>query len=675
MGTQSRYSPNGDSSSKALFNRGCIGDLLYHKKPGSNNKKNTSPKIKKRKYSVRSTENEDADIEADVEDELDDADSVKSSSSMILSSKSSIYNQDIKQQPKTNPENKHNPPKLINSSSSKTEKQETTLNKKSNDQLDTKENILNQKPRQPSNHHRNGRQLNSSSRIKTDINLKPVVKRAAANKASDKIAKDSAALNRSLDQPFSTSTSDASSGKEKKFHSRSNRNKNGNISFSSSSDSSDIEKDEPIAKQKRQQSFANHRRSSKSKENPTINSNTKKTNANNPKTDLDKLLAPTDQVQFSRTTSDEEEKDFEKVSLPKIPNSDDSHSGDDNEDKPVVSFLKRRSSNTDKACLPRKPSKASESPLASVESKPKRLSEKSKLKTNLNKELEEKENLVGRSSSSTTTIEEGTANGFGDKQMLKNLSWPEQLARMKKARSSAARASLDSCNSADSLDLPTTKEIESNQKKITLGQKQMDKKISKAELSPSSKLKKGQAGKDQGSKTKTKDSYSDPVNPKKSNPSISNNDRSLVYDFEMEEPISQSPHAKKKGKNPPKIVKNGSPVKTKPAPIDKPDTSSLPPQLEPQVEVAGKCSSKHKKSKESVKKGIEKQPPLLESHVDTSSSITSSRKDITKIPSEQSKNMTSTKTPVSSASSSRGVTPCETQGGNVKQISIMAFVK
>merc|ERR1712223_1836886 len=501
-----------------------------------------------------------------------------------------------------------------------------------------------------------------------------VVKRAAANKASDKIAKDSAALNRSLDQPFSTSTSDASSGKEKKFHSRSNRNKNGNISFSSSSDSSDIEKDEPIAKQKRQQSFANHRRSSKSKENPRINSNTKKTNANNPKTDSDKLLAPTAQVQFSRTTSDEEEKDFEIVSLPKIPNSDDSHSGDDNEDKPVVSFLKRRSSNTDKASLPRKPSKASESPLASVESKPKRLSEKSKSKTNLNKELEEKENLVGRSSSSTTTIEEGTANGFGDKQMLKNLSWPEQLARMKKARSSAARASLDSCNSADSLDLPTSKEIESNQKLITLGQKQMDKKISKAELSPSSKLTKGQAGKDQVSKTKTKESCSDPVSSKKSNASITNNDRTFVYDFEMEEPTSQSPHAKKKGKNAPKVVKNASPVKVKPVPIDKSDTSSLPPQLEPQVEVAGKCPSKHRKSKESVKKGIEKQPPLLESHVATSSSISSSRKDITKILSEQSKNVTSTKTP-NSESSSRGVTPSETQGGNVKQISIMAFVK
>ena len=43
--TQSRFSPNGDSSSKTLFNRGCIGDLLYHKKPSSNNKKNTSPKV------------------------------------------------------------------------------------------------------------------------------------------------------------------------------------------------------------------------------------------------------------------------------------------------------------------------------------------------------------------------------------------------------------------------------------------------------------------------------------------------------------------------------------------------------------------------------------------------------------------------------------------------------
>merc|ERR1711997_583594 len=287
--TQSRFSPNGDSPSKTLFNRGCIGDLLYHKKPGSTNKKNISPKIKKRKYSVNTIpENEDADIEADVEDELDDADSV---SSLVLSSKSSKLHQDLKQQLATNPENKYNSPKLVNHSSKETDKAtlKSNFNAKTNDKNDTKENILNQKPRQPSNHHRN----NSSSRIKTDINLKPVVKRAAASKASDKIAKDSAALNRSLDQPFSTSTSDASSGKEKKLYSRSNRNKNGNISFSSSSDSSDSEKEKPVAKQKRQTSFTNNRRTSKLKDSPKINSNTKKINASNQKQNLDNVLAPT----------------------------------------------------------------------------------------------------------------------------------------------------------------------------------------------------------------------------------------------------------------------------------------------------------------------------------------------------------------------------------------------
>ena len=43
--TQSRYSPTGDSSTKEIFNRRCIGDLLYHKKPTSGMKKSTSPKV------------------------------------------------------------------------------------------------------------------------------------------------------------------------------------------------------------------------------------------------------------------------------------------------------------------------------------------------------------------------------------------------------------------------------------------------------------------------------------------------------------------------------------------------------------------------------------------------------------------------------------------------------
>ena len=44
--TQSRYSPtSGDSSKKSLFSRGCIGDLLYHKKSNPGTKKSTSPKV------------------------------------------------------------------------------------------------------------------------------------------------------------------------------------------------------------------------------------------------------------------------------------------------------------------------------------------------------------------------------------------------------------------------------------------------------------------------------------------------------------------------------------------------------------------------------------------------------------------------------------------------------
>merc|ERR1712110_813520 len=101
---------------------------------------------------------------------------------------------------------------------------EKTLFEAKNKLLDTKEQILNQKPRQPSNHYRNARTLNATNRVKTDINLKPVVKRAAANKASDKIAKDSAALNRSLDRSFSTSSSDSCTGKEKRKPDRSKAN-------------------------------------------------------------------------------------------------------------------------------------------------------------------------------------------------------------------------------------------------------------------------------------------------------------------------------------------------------------------------------------------------------------------------------------------------------------------
>merc|ERR1711981_105355 len=216
--TQSRYSPtSGDSSKKSLYSRGCIGDLLYLKKSNPGTKKSTSPKIKKRKPSVKEfPDKEDTDIDADVEDELDDADSVQSSSSLILSSKSSKLQQQqqkginqhqtlISQQTKSiSPQlmtTTNLSPKLNQTLQDKTT--EKTLFEAKNKLLDTREQILNQKPRQPSNHYRNARTLNATNRVKTDINLKPVVKRAAANKASDKIAKDSAALNRSLDRSFS----------------------------------------------------------------------------------------------------------------------------------------------------------------------------------------------------------------------------------------------------------------------------------------------------------------------------------------------------------------------------------------------------------------------------------------------------------------------------------------
>ena len=185
-----------------------------------------------------------------MEDELDDADSVKSSSSLLLSSMSSNTQEQI---------NKHQTLiSTIKSISPKYLPPKTTLRRTndSTNKLDTKENILNQKPRQPSN-HRNGKIVNSTSKIQTDVDLKPVVRRAAANKASDKIAKDSAALNRKFERSFSTSTSDASSENENTLNGAKHPKKKQGVSVafstsSNSSDSCDINKDKPIAKQKHQ---------------------------------------------------------------------------------------------------------------------------------------------------------------------------------------------------------------------------------------------------------------------------------------------------------------------------------------------------------------------------------------------------------------------------------------
>merc|ERR1712141_468188 len=487
--TQSRYSPtSGDSSKKSLYSRGCIGDLLYHKKSNPGTKKSTSPKIKKRKPSVKEfPDKEDTDIDADVEDELDDADSVQSSSSLILSSKSSKLQQQqqkginqhqtlISQQTKSISQQLRTTtnlsPKLNQTLQDKTT--EKTLFEAKNKLLDTKEQILNQKPRQPSNHYRNARTLNATNRVKTDINLKPVVKRAAANKASDKIAKDSAALNRSLDRSFSTSTSDSSMGKEKRKHDRSKAKNNGNVSFSlSSDDSMDSDKDKiHVAKQKRPTAnITTYARVPKSNNSPKLNTNAYKPNASNPRTSSDKhesTSKPT-AVQFSRTTSDEEEQDFGKVNLPNIPHSEEgSVSDDDGEDRPVVSFLKRRPSNTEKVPTNRKASGiVSGTSIENPETKPKKLNDKLNHRNALTKGLEEKENLDKSSVAATMTEEKTTTNnGYAsDKVTLKNLSWPEQLARMKKARSAATRTSVDSCNSVESIEPPIAEKVEKKQTK------------------------------------------------------------------------------------------------------------------------------------------------------------------------------------------------------------------
>merc|ERR1712173_508583 len=421
-----------------------------------------------------------------------------------------------------------------------------------------KEQILNQKPRQPSNHYRNARTLNATNRVKTDINLKPVVKRAAANKASDKIAKDSAALNRSLDRSFSTSTSDSSSGNEKRKTDRPKANNNGNVSFSlSSDDSMDSDKDKIIhvAKQKRPTTtMTTNARVPKSNNSPKLNTNAYKPNANNPRTSSDKhesTSKPT-AVQFSRTTSDEEDQDFGKVNLPNIPHSEEgSVSDDDGEDRPVVSFLKRRPSNTEKVPTNRKALGIdSATPITNPETKPKKSNDKLNHRNALTKGLEEKENLEKSSVAATMTEEKTTTNnGYAsDKVTLKNLSWPEQLARMKKARSAATRTSLDSCNSVESIEPPIAEKLEKKQtKQIT--PLSNTRKLPR-ETSTKSK-KQGNVSSNTAKTTKTGiiESSVTITNTKKTSTSGKRNNLAMVYDFDTDEPITRTPNGKKNNKN------------------------------------------------------------------------------------------------------------------------------
>merc|ERR1712020_830554 len=101
------------------------------------------------------------------------------------------------------------------------------------------------------------------------------------------------------------------------------------------------------------------------------------------------------------------------------------------------------------------------------ETKPKKLTDKLNHRNALTKGLEEKENLDKSSVAATLTEEKSTTNnGYAsDKVTLKNLSWPEQLARMKKARSAATRTSLDSCNSVESIEPPIAENVEKKQTK------------------------------------------------------------------------------------------------------------------------------------------------------------------------------------------------------------------
>merc|ERR1712020_537673 len=104
------------------------------------------------------------------------------------------------------------------------------------------------------------------------------------------------------------------------------------------------------------------------------------------------------------------------------------------------------------------------------ETKPKKLTDKLNHRNALTKGLEEKENLDKSSVAATMTEEKTTTNnGYAnDKVTLKNLSWPEQLARMKKARSAATRTSVDSCNSVESIEPAVAEKVEKKQiKQIT----------------------------------------------------------------------------------------------------------------------------------------------------------------------------------------------------------------
>merc|ERR1711997_1155580 len=428
----------------------------------------------------------------------------------------------------------------------------------------------------------------------------------------------------------------------------------------------------------------------KSNNSPKLNTNAYKPNASNPRTSSDKhesTSKPTS-VQFSRTTSDEEEQDFGRVNLPNIPHSDEG--SDDGEDRPVGSFLKRRPSNTEKVPTNRKASGiASGTSIENPETKPKKLNDKLNHRNALTKGLEEKENLDKSSVAATLTEEKSTTNnGYAsDKVTLKNLSWPEQLARMKKARSAATRTPLDSCNSVESIEPPIAEKVEKKQtQQIT--PLSNTRKVSRETSTKSKKQDKVSSNTGKTTKTGIIESSVTITNTKKTSTNGKRNNLAMVYDFDTEEPITQSPNAKKNNKNISNKEQENSLTRSLIKKGKKKEASNLPPQLEPQVEIQTSGvglnktpTSRYKKSKDNTSKSaLAKQPPELKSNISTppTSDILTGKKTRTSLQSATNKAFEEKKHQIAAMNKKLQFpsTPSsETTGANVKQISIMAFVK
>merc|ERR1712223_676896 len=75
------------------------------------------------------------------------------------------------------------------------------------------------------------------------------------------------------------------------------------------------------------------------------------------------------------------------------------------------------------------------------------------------------------------------------------------------------------------------------------------------------------------------------TNTKKTSTNGKRNNLAMVYDFDTEEPITQSPNAKKNNKNISNKEQENSLTRSLIEKGKKKEASNLPPQLEPQVEI------------------------------------------------------------------------------------------